>query len=267
MASTLFSWPRQMENPSEDSLAQKPGNSRSSPAQRPWLTSPLMLAGPSSMILTPPLCRNCQKLGGFRMCAATLPGACCHGPGWVLPRSRVRAATVPGEYCHGPGWVLPRSRVSTATSLCQFSCLQPRLLPRVFVKFSLLVSRLYCILVYLVYILWLLQKKASSIIILGGFSIRLLTPCVGQKCQELFPENMILPHKNWHTATLRWMISALFAHSDSKYRCLTLLCNQHGVVTCSKKSRRKHAKTILRCSALALAAWVSALDVIMATNG
>ena len=240
MASTLFSWPRQMENPSEDSLAQKPGNSRSSPAQRPWLTSPLMLAGPSSMILTPPLCRNCQKLGGFRMCAATLPGACCHGPGWVLPRLCVSYLV-----CSHVCW-----HVFLSSSLCWCHA-----------------YTVYCILVYLVYILWLLQKKASSIIILGGFSIRLLTPCVGQKCQELFPENMILPHKNWHTATLRWMISALFAHSDSKYRCLTLLCNQHGVVTCSKKSRRKHAKTILRCSALALAARVSALDVIMATNG
>ena len=62
----------------------------------------LNLAGPSSMILTPPLCSNCQKLGGFRVYAATLPGVCCHTSGCVLPRSRV----------------------STATSLCQLSCLQ-----------------------------------------------------------------------------------------------------------------------------------------------
>ena len=72
------------------------------------------------------------------------------------------AGWLPGVCCHTSRCVLPRSRVSTATSLCQLSCLQPRLLPRVFVKFSLLVSRLYCILVYLVYYDCYRRRQAPS---------------------------------------------------------------------------------------------------------
>ena len=132
----------------------------------------LHLAGPSSMIWTPLLCRNCQKLGGFRVCAATLSGACCHGPGWILPRLCVSYLVCSHVCCH----VLLLSSLSWCHAYTVY---------------------------YIVYLVYhnCITEETKLHHNIGWFFHQVIDPVWAKNVRNRFLKTCYC-HKNWHTATL-----------------------------------------------------------------